>query len=111
MRSTTPLLLRCAAQAGGAEPRGRTRYATAFRDRQALAAGESRHAREYARFLLDVEGDAPLAVKFALENWRRPASRKMSACSVRAAVPAIAKPRGIARRWIADNHYEDGTLE
>lgn len=112
MHDALLLRLALAARATGAEPQLAARYASAFRGRQAMAAGESRHLREHARFLLDVDDDPVVALRLALDNWRIQREPEDVRLLVRASRRAGNRDaEAIARTWIAEHHYEDVLLE
>ncbi len=74
----------------------------------ALVRGDRSHAREQARFALDVLGDATAALALAQANWawqREPADALLLLrASVAAGQPAAAEP---ARQWAADQGFSD----
>lgn len=72
---------------------------------------DSRHLREEARFLLEVENRPQAALPLALANWaqqREPADlRLVLAAAVAAGEPAAAQP---AVRWIRDHGLQDAAV-
>jgi len=102
------LLLRLAL-AGGDTPKGR-RWAAMLDDRFAAAQrrGDTTHAREHARFVLDVQHDPARALELARANWdiqKEPADIRILLRSAQAAgQPAQAQP---ALDWMADHDFED----
>lgn len=106
------LRLAIAASAGGTDEGEARRLAAQFREREALAVGESRHLRERARFLLDVEHSPTLAARVALENWniqREPADVRLLVRAARQSHDAAALR--VAQAWIDGHRYEDASLE
>jgi len=74
----------------------------------ALRADDFTHAREHARFLLEVRGDSAGALRLAARNWqiqREPADVRVYLAAARAAGnrPALQ----IIQEWIAQTGYED----
>jgi hypothetical protein len=74
----------------------------------ALKADDFTHAREHARFLLEVKGDSAGALKLAARNWqvqREPADVRVYLAAARAAgnQPALQ----VIQQWIAQTGYED----
>lgn len=106
------LLLRLALAGKGTRDGGR--WATLLADRFAAAArrGDTTHAREHARFVLDVQNDPAGALKLARANWaiqKEPADIRILLRAARAAdQPAAAKS---ALDWIAENDFEDQRLD
>jgi hypothetical protein len=102
------LLLRLAL-AGGDTPKGR-RWAAMLADRFAAAQrrGDTTHAREHVRFMLDVQHDPARALELARANWdiqKEPADIRILLRSAQAAgQPAQAQP---ALDWMADHDFED----
>ena len=88
-------------------------WAQAYEERLQAAErdADSSHRREQALFLLDVQGDAPAALRAAASNWsvqREPADVRVYA---RAAGRAgSAADRAVIASWLAASHYEDRTL-
>lgn len=102
------LLLRLAIAAKRAGDPRASGWANEFRERQRLAEGDARHLREWARFALDVDGDAAAAIRHARENWqhqREPEDLRLLLRAARASGDAAALDE--ARRWIAAQSYED----
>jgi tetratricopeptide (TPR) repeat protein len=86
------------------------RWSALFRARYeaALRAEDFTHAREQARFLLDVQGDSAGALRLAARNWqtqREPADVRVYLAAARAAgnEPALR----VIQQWIAQTGYED----
>lgn len=102
------LLLRLAL-AGRGTPPGK-RWATMLADRFAAAErrGDTTHAREHARFVLDVRHDPQRALQLARANWKiqkEPADiRILLRCAQAAGQPAAAQP---ALAWIQRHGFED----
>jgi tetratricopeptide (TPR) repeat protein len=73
--------------------------------------GDSSHLREYARFLLDVRGDANGALEIAKQNWqvqREPADVLVYVNAAQALQTPDAAAEVFA--WIRETGYEDRTL-
>ncbi len=105
------LLLRLAIAAKVAGDERRERYARAFRERAALAAGERLHLRETARFVLEVEEDPKRAAAIAAENWmiqREPEDLRLLHRAAKLGGDAAALKEATA--WIDAHHYEDRQL-
>jgi hypothetical protein len=108
------LLLRlviAATREHGAADAQAMRWTAAFEERLRAAAGDARHEREEARFLLEIRGDAPAALRVALANWQRQREpedlRLLLAAAQAAHQPDAAKD---ARAWMNLHRYEDRTL-
>jgi len=107
------LLLRLAIAARHLGSADAERWAAAYAQRLAAAQrdGDNSHQRELALYLLDVRGDAQLALQAAASNWavqREPTDVRVYA---RAALQAHSRPdREVIAGWLAANHYEDRTL-
>jgi len=89
------------------------RWADAFEARfnAAQRSGDTSHLREYARFLLDVRGDAAKALEMAKLNWqvqREPADVQVYIKAARATRAPGADAEVIA--WIRDTGFEDRML-
>jgi hypothetical protein len=89
------------------------RWADTFEARfnAARRSGDTSHLREYARFLLDVRGDAAKALEMARLNWqvqREPADVQVYIKAARAAQVPAADAEVIA--WIRETGFEDRTL-
>jgi tetratricopeptide (TPR) repeat protein len=74
----------------------------------ALKADDFTHAREYARFLLEVQGDSAAALRLAARNWqiqREPADVRVYLAAAKASgnQPALQ----VIRQWLAQTGYED----
>lgn len=105
------LRLALAAQALG-DPRLATyRQELAARFAAARRQGDTLHLRDAARFALDIEHDAPRALKYALQNWaiqRGPIDARIVLDAALAADdPAVARP---VETWLARTRLEDVTL-
>lgn len=90
-------------------PAGKT-WATAFEARfnAASRSGDTSHLREYARFLLDVRGNATKALEIAKRNWqvqREPADVDVYVRAARALSLPEAQAEVFA--WIHEVKYED----
>jgi Tfp pilus assembly protein PilF len=99
-----------AAQALG-QPDAKLREQLADAFAAARRRGEDPHLREEARYLLEVERDAPRALALAVENWatqREP----MDARLLLAAAQAAGKPQAAQalRQWLKETGYEDARL-
>jgi tetratricopeptide (TPR) repeat protein len=89
------------------------RWADTFEARfnAAQRSGDTSHLREYARFLLDVRGDAAKSLQMAKLNWqvqREPADVQVYIKAARATRAPGADAEVIA--WIRDTGFEDRTL-
>ncbi len=112
-RSDT-LLLRLALAERKLGAREAAAHTQALADRFAAAAlrGERLHMGEEARFLLDLKGDAPAALRVALENWNIGQREPRDALVVLEAAVA-AKDRKAAEpvlRWLRDSGFESARL-
>jgi hypothetical protein len=99
-----------AAQALG-QPEAKLREQLADAFAAARRRGEDPHLREEARYLLEVERDAPRALALAVENWA--AQREpMDARLLLAAAQAAGKPQAAqpVRQWLKETGYEDARL-
>ena len=102
------LLLRLAL-AGKGTPEGE-RWADMLADRFAAAArrGDTTHAREHARFVLDIQNNPDAALQLARDNWqiqKEPADSRILLRTARAAgQPAAAKP---ALDWMQAHDFQD----
>jgi len=99
-----------AAQALG-QPEARLREQMADGFAAARRRGEAPHLREEARYLLEVERDAPRALALAIENWatqREPWDARL----LLAAAQAAGKPQAAQalRQWLKETGYEDARL-
>lgn len=105
------LLLRLAL--AGRDTREGERWATMLADRFAAAArrGDTTHAREHARFVLDIAHDPKRALALARANWqiqKEPADiRILLRCAQAAGQPAAARP---ALDWIQRHDFEDDRI-
>ncbi|WP_377154709.1 hypothetical protein ACFJIX_21525 [Roseateles sp. UC29_93] len=108
------LLLRLAIAWKRSGDAGAARAAVEMRQRFDAAAlrGDTSHARERARFALDVQGDAALALKEATTNWaqqREPADAVLLLRAARAAKrPDAAEP---VRAFIRERSMQDRRLK
>jgi len=107
------LLLRLAIAGTRLKQADGKRWADAFdaRFNAAQRSGDTSHLREYARFLLDVRGDAAKALEMAKLNWqvqREPADVQVYVKAARATQAQGADAEVIA--WIRDTGFEDRTL-
>ncbi len=108
------LLLRLAIAWKRAGDAGAARAAVEMQQRFDAAAlrGDTSHARERARFALDVQGDAALALKEATTNWtqqREPADAVLLLRAARAAKrPDAAEP---VRAFIRERSMQDRRLK
>jgi len=112
-RSDT-LLLRLALAEQRLGAREAAAHIQALADRFAAAAlrGERLHMGEEARFLLDLKGDAPAALRVGLENWNIGQREPRDALVVLEAA-AAAKDRKAAEpvlRWLRDSGFESAKL-
>lgn len=109
-RNADALLLRAAiaAKQSGSSEAGALRSAFAERVAEMNARGDVTHRRELARFALEVEDNANMALDLALKNW---AVQKEPADSwlVLAAAKAAGKPEAAkdVRQWLIENKLED----
>jgi hypothetical protein len=74
--------------------------------------GDFTHLREQARFILEVRGDAPQALRLAERNWqvqREPADVRIYYAAASAAADKTALRN--LQTWIKQTHYEDRTLD
>lgn len=99
-----------AAQALG-QPEARLREQMADGFAAARRRGEAPHLREEARYVLEVERDAPRALALAIENWatqREPWDARL----LLAAAQAAGKPQAAQalRQWLKETGYEDARL-
>lgn len=99
-----------AAQALG-QPEARLREQIADGFAAARRRGEAPHLREEARYVLEVERDAPRALALAIENWatqREPWDARL----LLAAAQAAGKPQAAQalRQWLKETGYEDARL-
>jgi Tfp pilus assembly protein PilF len=99
-----------AAQALG-QPDAKLREQLADAFAAARRRGEDPHLREEARYLLEVERDAPRALALAVENWatqREPMDARLLLAAAQAAgKPQAAQP---VRQWLKETGYEDARL-
>jgi tetratricopeptide (TPR) repeat protein len=107
------LLLRLAIAGTRSKSADGKRWADAFEARfnAAQRSGDTSHLREYARFLLDVRGDATKALETAKLNWqvqREPADVNVYVRAARALKSPGADAEVIA--WIHETGFEDATL-
>jgi tetratricopeptide (TPR) repeat protein len=107
------LLLRLAIAGRQLRSPAATSWADAFAARYEASqrTGDSSHLREYARFALEVRGDASLALQMAQRNWqiqREPADVRVYV----AAALALGRADGAAEvmAWIRETGYEDRSL-
>lgn len=111
-RSDTLLLRLALAEKNLGLPEAAT-HIQALDDRFSEAAlrGEQLHLLEEARFRLHIKGDAPGALKRALENWTSQREPRDAGILLEAALaahqPAAAKP---ALDWLAQSGFEDAVL-
>ena len=107
------LLLRLAIAGTRAQQSRGKRWADEFeaRFKAAQRGGDTSHLREYARFLLDVRGDAAKALEIARANWRVQREPADVQIYIRAA-QAVKSPAAAAEvdAWIRDTGFEDRTL-
>jgi Tfp pilus assembly protein PilF len=108
-----PLLLRyaLALQATGSPETQRQIDALASRFDAAMLRRDRVHLREEARFVLQLRGNAKLAVKLARENWaiqKEPADARILLEAALAANDTSAAFD--LRTWLARNKFEDATL-
>jgi hypothetical protein len=106
------LLLRLAIAGKRLQSPASQRWTDTFEARYQAAqrAGDSSHLREYARFLLEVRGDASQALEMARRNWRvqrEPADVHVYVKAARAAQRAAAAE---VMTWVRDTGYEDRSL-
>ena len=107
------LLLRLAIAGKRLQSPSAKRWSDAFESRYLAAqrGGDNSHLREYARFLLDVRGDAQQALEVARRNWqvqREPADVRVYLMAAAAANSSDGAAEVDA--WIRENGYEDRTL-
>lgn len=111
-RSDT-LLLRLAIAEKRLGTKQAERHIHALSDRFAAAAlrGERLHMGEEARFLLELKGDAPAALKVALENWRDQREPRDALVVLEAAAAAKA-PQAAAPvlKWLEESRIESARL-
>lgn len=111
-RSDT-LLLRLALAARALGLPEAEKHARTLGDRFADAArrGEKLHLQEEARFLLDLKGDAPAALRAAQANYRSQREPRDAQVLIEAALaardPAAAAP---ALQWLDASGFEDGRM-
>ena len=106
------LLLRLAIAARRAQARDAPRWARLFEARrQAVRKDDNPHAREHARFLLDVLDQPREALTLARKNWgeqREPADVQIYLRAARSA--GSAEDERVVQEWIQETGYEDETL-
>lgn len=107
------LLLRLAIAGKRSQHPSSRRWTDTFdaRYRAARRAGDTSHLREYARFLLEVRGDAKAALEVARQNWqvqREPADILVYLNAARAAQTPDAATEVLA--WIRETGYEDRAI-
>jgi hypothetical protein len=112
-RSDTLLLrLALAEQALGMREAGPHVQALADRFAAAALRGERLHMGEESRFLLELKGDARLALAVALENWKEQHEPRDAAAVLEAAIAARdSKAAEPVLRWLRDSGFESGKLK
>jgi tetratricopeptide (TPR) repeat protein len=107
------LLLRLAIAGNHLRRSSARQWADSFEARYQAAqrGGDTSHLREYARFLLEVRGDAKAALEVARENWqvqREPADVLVYLKAARASQALEGAAEVLA--WIRETGYEDRTI-
>lgn len=107
------LLLRLAIAGKRSQHPSSLRWTDSFdaRYQAAQRAGDTSHLREYARFLLEVRGDAKAALAVAQRNWqvqREPADILVYLNAASASQSPDAASEVLA--WIRETGYEDRTI-